>query len=468
MMTIGGRLQAVLLTVVLAVLAPAPGWADFDFNEVKDSVVRVMAVGDRGGQLIEIGHGTGFVVNDQGNVVTNHHVAAVDTGTLPRAITYKGLFVPDGSFEQLRPARVLWSSEKLDLAVLEVPGLKRRPAQLADTEPESGVAVYPVGFPGKAESFVGEQQELLNPAVSNGVVSKMLNGGTPGKPETFRRLVQHTATLNPGNSGGPLMNACNQVIGINTFGATTILPVVKDPDTGKFSAVGAPSAGVFFSGHASVLMAELKANDIAFSAVSGPCLLSAGNSGISFPMYVLLAIAIVIASSALVLTLRKPRQKVVRVVETYSQMLRRKGRDGAAPRAPAADRPAMPAPERPAPPLRPTPPPPEEERAWVLSGRDGAGNPLDFRITERALRKAAKGMIVGRNEGLSDVLIKDSSVSRRHARLVLTPEGLKVEDLHSSNGTSIAGQSLTPYHPATIAEGDTLRLGEVELTLAKG
>lgn len=60
-----------LVAVVLVLAAALPAHAGFDINQVENSVVRVITVVERDGKFLAAGHGTGFVINDRGNVVTN-------------------------------------------------------------------------------------------------------------------------------------------------------------------------------------------------------------------------------------------------------------------------------------------------------------------------------------------------------------------------------------------------------------
>ncbi len=507
-----GRRAPVLLAWLLAAAAvltavPAPiAESAFRFREIEESVVRVMTVVQKGDKLTQAGHGTGFVINDLGHVVTNHHVIAFDRSKLPQGIVFKGFYVPDGGFgrDDLREARVIWSSPALDIAVLEVPGLSRKPVVLNPQEPDGGDSVFPVGFPGVAENFIGARDELLRPSVSNGVVGKMLTGGNRQERQSIRRLVQHTATLNPGNSGGPLFNTCNQVIGVNTFGPTSVLQVRKNERTGKFEAAGAPSAGVFFSAHVSVLAKELDQNSIPFNRVSAPCVAGfISGGGPDWNIYILVALAALIACTSLVFALRKPRERVVRVVETYSQMLRRKDSDGGRksgasyevsggrgggrgrssagsgsdgggegrprsgggaaavgpdgkPVGSGGDADAAPATA------------PGSRAGWDFSGRTDAGEAVGSHFTDNELRSKTKGYVIGRHRDLTDIRVDDPSVSRRHARLFWDNGRVMVEDLNSSNGTKVDGTTLQPYTPVAIEAGVTVNIGSVPMTLSKG
>ncbi len=70
--------------------------------------------------------------------------------------------------------------------------------------------------------------------------------------------------------------------------------------------------------------------------------------------------------------------------------------------------------------------------------------------------------IIGRAED-SDVLIEHPSISRRHARLVIEPGRVQIDDLGSSNGTAVEGEPLQPDQPHSLNGGELIRLGEVQV-----
>jgi DNA-binding winged helix-turn-helix (wHTH) protein len=70
--------------------------------------------------------------------------------------------------------------------------------------------------------------------------------------------------------------------------------------------------------------------------------------------------------------------------------------------------------------------------------------------------------IIGRDPGAA-VFIDDKSVSRRHARIAVTTSGATLEDLDSKNGTFLAGTRVSA--PVPLADGDSLRIGSVALTI---
>jgi Trypsin-like peptidase domain/FHA domain len=448
---ISRRLGALLLCVVLAGLS-GPATAKFEFNRIEASVVRVLVITKgQDGKLGLGGHGSGFVVADE-LVVTNNHVASPDPKQLQSAgQTFAGLLIPDGGFkaENLKAVQIVKLWPELDLALLRVPGLKRPAVPLStvtpNTSPDRGEAVFAVGFPGAAD-MDNAAEDQLKATLTTGNVGRIVfgRGSNDQKP---RPVIQHNAPINPGNSGGPLFNDCNEVVGVNTYGPRSIMPLLKDEKGNPVIAAGSPVSGIYFSPHIAALVEGLRAQGVNFTAAAERCVATV--PGQSPMLYVYFAVAILLASAALIMAMRKPRQQVVRVVETYSEMLRRKG--------PAARESARAVSEAPA-----TGP------GWLLSGRDGSGKTVRLAVSAAQLTQAKKGLVIGRQRSVSDLIVDDPSVSRRHARLQSTGKGLAVVDLNSSNGTMVGTRQLKAYgDPTAVGPGDIVKVGDVALTLSQ-
>ena len=179
---------------------PLPSPATKANEAVRGSIVRVrsFAVGPKGGDEIVASTGTGVVILDRGVILTNIHVVA---GAKRISVTFADGLESDAEVTGTRPED--------DLAVLQA---KTVPDDLraATLQSTSGLApgdhVTAVGFP------FG-----IGPSVSSGVVSGL--GREHRSPEGKRlltNLIQFDAAVNPGNSGGALVNATGQVIGIVT------------------------------------------------------------------------------------------------------------------------------------------------------------------------------------------------------------------------------------------------------------
>ncbi len=147
------------------------------------------------------GFGTGFVVSNDGYIVTNEHVIH---GALEGEIMVE---FNDGR-EKL--AEEVWSSYDLDLAVLKVESDNElQPIQLGDSD---------LIRPGEWAVAVGNPYGLDH-TVTAGVISatgRPLQIRDGQQTRTYKNLIQTDAAINPGNSGGPLLNLKGEVIGINT------------------------------------------------------------------------------------------------------------------------------------------------------------------------------------------------------------------------------------------------------------
>ncbi|ALG06447.1 S1C family serine protease [Kibdelosporangium phytohabitans] len=149
------------------------------------------------------GEGSGFVIRQDGLIVTNNHVIeqAADGGSLK--VVYQ-----DG---QVADATVIGRDPSSDLAVVQSKGVSgKTPVTLGSSENlKVGQAVVAIGSPFE-----------LSGTVTSGIVSSLHRptraGGDNGSEATVMDAIQTDAAINPGNSGGPLVNMAGQVVGINS------------------------------------------------------------------------------------------------------------------------------------------------------------------------------------------------------------------------------------------------------------
>jgi len=182
------------------------------FREAKPSVVYISAIAPvqdlRTLDIAKVptGTGTGFVWDEWGHVVTNHHVITVEEGgkrvgdtdeveiTLADGKTYKG--------------RVIGTSYAYDIAVLQVfaPLQALRPVPIgASRNLQAGQAVLAIGNP------FG-----LDHSLSKGVISALKREIGTGYNTRILNAIQTDAAVNPGNSGGPLLDSSGRLVGMNT------------------------------------------------------------------------------------------------------------------------------------------------------------------------------------------------------------------------------------------------------------
>jgi putative serine protease PepD len=141
--------------------------------------------------------GSGFVVSDDGYIVTNAHV--VDGAS---EVTVK---IGEG---ETRTARVVGADDSTDIAVLKVdPGDKQlAPLAFADSD------AVDVGDP----SFAIGNPYGLNRTLTTGVISALQRNIQAPNGFSIDGVLQTDAALNPGNSGGPLLDSRGRVIGVNS------------------------------------------------------------------------------------------------------------------------------------------------------------------------------------------------------------------------------------------------------------
>lgn len=146
------------------------------------------------------GTGSGFVLREDGYVLTNDHVVALAADGAEIVVVFA-----DGSEE---PAELVGRTTEYDLAVVKVEREGLTPLVLGDSdEVVVGEPVVAIGAP------LG-----LASTVTTGIVSALNRPVTAGDPQApaFINAIQTDAAINPGNSGGPLVNARGEVIGINS------------------------------------------------------------------------------------------------------------------------------------------------------------------------------------------------------------------------------------------------------------
>src|SRR5262249_30464374 len=108
------------------------------------------------------------------------------------------------------------------------------------------------------------------------------------------------------------------------------------------------------------------------------------------------------------------------------------------------------------------------ERMLSFQGSDRSGKKYGFDLNLEKLMGRRDGVVIGRDIGQCDVVVAHSTVSRRHARLLLAGGGLQVQGLHSTNGTWVDGEIAPPGKRRPRQVGCSLKLGEVPLGVGSG
>lgn len=168
-----GREQAVTAVVAAAV----------------DSVVTIRT---------DTGSGSGFIVSQDGRIVTSLHVIA-GAGSVSAVLG-------DGT---VLPAAVIGTDPQHDVAILDVTGTGFHALSLATGETQIGQTVVALG------TALGEFPNTVTVGIVSGL-GRSIDVGIGGSARKLKGVLQTDAALNPGMSGGPLLNLAGQVVGVDT------------------------------------------------------------------------------------------------------------------------------------------------------------------------------------------------------------------------------------------------------------
>ena len=458
----------VLCGLTLACLA---GWAGplygFERGQVERSVVRVINITASG-----FGSGSGTVINANGDVLPNHHV--IDGS--------QRLSVVSEFSNGEHPAQIVWESAEKDLAVIRASGLRLPAATLFSGELEEGSSpsMFAMGYPGAAD----RQLLALRASLTNGVLSHSFPG-----VDWSVTVLQHSAVVSGGNSGGPLFDDCGRVVGVNT----------QRPHVMTGGGRVLDNSGINWASDINESINLLRAHGIDFSSDGSPCVSAApaapDSSGVGVDeesrrkadaaeskaesaeqgaqqaqqqaesatqtaqeaqtraeqatqaaeealqadrlTKTLVALVAVVTLVALGLALRKPRQELVRVARQIAAPLSRLAQSGR-----------------------------RKKPDIALIGFDAQGRPVRLMLGRTELDQQQGGYTVGRHPLLVDHVLNRERVSKRHARFSGSNGAVFVEDLNSSNGTRVNGTVCPPFQPMRIRPGDMVDVGGLTLRVS--
>ena len=181
-------------------------------EKVNQSVVGISKLKDVGNTIFleggssKLGLGTGVIVAENGYILTNEHVSGAKYSncyvTLPAGKTYQG--------------NVVWSDSDIDLAIVKINAKNLPYISLGDSDNiRVGETVYAIGNP------IGFEFQRTVTAGIISAVNRTIKIEEENKTSYMEDLIQTDATINVGNSGGPLINPNGEMIGINSIKITS-------------------------------------------------------------------------------------------------------------------------------------------------------------------------------------------------------------------------------------------------------
>jgi hypothetical protein len=401
--------MTLLFALLFSLAAKEPDIAAMKAHTVK-ILVRSTLTGPGGAKGVLNTHGSGFLIN-QKYVVTNNHVCCrTDRDGFPITSTELRVHIARNASSLARP---VWSSAAKDLAVLELESPLDKPVAgvALPANVKDGSRVWAVGFPGAAESPAASPESNFNPVVTHGIIGKFLEKRlASGSP--LIHAIDHSAPVNPGNSGGPLFNVCGEVVGTNHAKASS-----------------AAVEGIYWAIDNRELLAELDRLKVPYRSVSSACSEDGSATALlvqSSSMMATQVFSIGLGLAAIALAMNKNvRRSVTRRLTAQRTVPDR--------HYPAAARP-------------------------VLRGVNGyyAGAALLFDDAE---------WVIGRDTNISNLVLppEQASVSKRHCilRYDAATSQVFIEDTWSSNGTFLSsGAKIEPGRPYELRPGDRFYLAD--------
>lgn len=218
-----------------------------DISAATRSVVRVAVFSSSEGQRTLIGHGSGVVVAPD-KIVTNAHV--VSDAQFDESVSF--VIIPSEGSKSYEATLIAVSPGK-DLALLKLAsGIRLVPASIYTGVVGDGADVFAIGYPANVDVALElSEDDRLRPQMP----VKTRGNISSGRSSKGVDSLLHTAPIAPGNSGGPLVDACGRVVGINSFG----------------SIAEGGGAEFYFAVSIRELSAFLGKQDVTFSAANGEC-----------------------------------------------------------------------------------------------------------------------------------------------------------------------------------------------------
>jgi len=409
-----------------------------NLEKVKPGVLRLL-VFDKDGPFAT---GSSFIIGEKDGkriIVTNAHVIQ-ERANNDSIIA----FTKDGNQLEAHSTKVVSIDTGLDIAFLEVEGLKGTPLILREEPPNQADEVFSIGYPGlvddkesltaldkifknRKDTVVTDQEgaasRFVEASISRGGVRRIVKGSWPNQPTEEFLIIEHDVNIGSGNSGGPLVNELGEVIGINTQIATN----------------SKISGAVRKSCHVSAVIDLLKKRGIQYKT-------HVFTKDVPHIPKVYIVVAFVFLLSIISFIFALKKQKVIS--ETYTQFLKRsdkilyKSKISSNP-FPFSNNLSF-------------------SKRFFLVGRntEAANQVINIDLSSNSSKK----ILIGRDCDINHICINNSSISNQHISLSKHDNTYFLEDRNSSNATKINGIRVKPFNPIPLSVGDKIQIGEIDLT----
>ena len=494
-----------------------------------------------------IGLGSGFFISSNGYIATNAHVVSMthdgedkakqalfwqlvqqiaqQLGKDPRSLNtsfidqhstlqsfqlYHHVIIPDGSafpfeIKQYGAPTGEGNDQGKDVAIIKIEVKNAPILKLADSEKvqlQDHVTV--IGYPGAADTFNSgllSSKSALEATINDGKISakKQASSGAP--------ILQTSTAATHGNSGGPVLNDANEVIGLLTFRgdtingqevsgfsfivpSNTVMEYVKSAgtnnDMGPTDNLYREGLGYYWDQYYSSAIPKFEEvkrmfpqhSEVDRLVQSSQQAKAEGKEKSSFPVWIVVVVVVVLL---LILFLI-----IMIVVGVVIAKKRKKGK--AAGPAPSPDgkahRPAIPAPAPPPPAPVPSPaahaPMPhvaggdhgmtvDLSRTVALTADDafpksyGSIRFVSGPLSGQEFKVNSEGDFIGRDGGSSQIVIADPRISKRHVWIGVRNGRVVIEDQNSRNGTFVNDPRSARVTETSLNAGDTVILGESDV-----
>jgi len=470
---------------------------DFDWHLVKKITVDELV------DIMPLGTGSGFVVNDN-YVMTNNHVVAeewdrqhysdyeiavakilkgsqIKFKTLLRRNFFTGKYDPNGSTDsrflvaylskdktslQVRLAELVRANQNKDFALLHVTDLNLPPLRFASQEPRPRDPVIAIGFPGvadAAENLEGASM-VAKEYIKKALTDKLRDPASEWKPRIEIPSIAGSlqADFTPVFQDGKV-NKVDILDWPTPDNKTELIKTIIHDTPIDHGNSGGPLLNA--KGHVVGINTMVKGRAASWSQYGGeikeflnqshiePVMAGFGITGFIKQYYVFIIIIGVLVIGlvvVLVLTGKKkalPRRPVIQsggsTLPDRTKLQEQQGRSRLAPKGGA--------------------------RTVTLSLQNKNGQAFTFHLDEKQCGRDQRYLVVGRDNQFSDIAIPDGSISAQHIGISWGGSGaVSIEDRNSTNGTQLGGQRLIPFKAVPLSGSVPIALGEVTGTISVG